>query len=301
MFVIKYKKIFIGISVVLMALSIVGLLTWGLKIGIDFKGGSMTEVVYTDGLPDVRVMEEKILELDYGSVVVQPIGENGLSIKTRDLTEAEHQSLLATLSEDGSLKMEERSFTSIGPSVGKELKTKSVISLVIVALTMIIFVAYAFRKVAKPVSSWKYGLIVVAALIHDVILTAGVFTLISHFTGAEADTLFVVALLTVLGLSVNDTIVVFDRVRENLTNKISHEFSTVVGKSLNQTMLRSLNTSLSVIIVLIALFIFGPDSTRIFALTLACGMFFGTYSSIFIASPLLVIVEGWQKKKEAAQ
>jgi preprotein translocase subunit SecF len=125
-----------------------------------------------------------------------------------------------------------------------------------------------------------------------------VFTVISHFTGAEADTLFVVALLTVLGLSVNDTIVVFDRVRENLSNRISTEFTTIVGKSLDQTILRSLNTSLSVIIVLFALFFFGPVSTKIFALTLACGMFFGTYSSIFIASPLLTVVEASQKGKK---
>jgi preprotein translocase subunit SecF len=301
MFVIKHRAIFIGISLFLIVASIVGLLTWGLRIGIDFKGGSLTEVAYPGGLPDVRDIESRVLELDYGSAVIQPIGENGLSIKTRDLTEPERQALVNTLNSDGTVEMEERSFTSIGPSVGNELKTKSVISLIIVAVTMIIFVAYAFRKVSKPISGWKYGFITVVALIHDVILTAGVFTLISHFTGAEADTLFVVALLTVLGLSVNDTIVVFDRVRENLLNKTSPHFPTVVGKSLNQTMLRSLNTSLSVIIVLVALFVFGPDSTRIFALTLACGMFFGTYSSIFIASPLLVIVEGLQKKREVVE
>ncbi len=301
MFVIKHRAIFIGISLFLVVATIVGLFTWGLRIGIDFKGGSLTEVAYPGGLPDVKDIESRVLELDYGSAVIQPIGENGLSIKTRDLSEPERQALVKTLDSDGAIDMEERSFTSIGPSVGKELKTKSVISLIIVAVTMIIFVAYAFRKVSKPVSGWKYGLITVVALIHDVILTAGVFILISHFTGAEADTLFVVALLTVLGLSVNDTIVVFDRVRENLLNKISPHFSVVVGKSLNQTMLRSLNTSLCVIVVLIALFIYGPESTRIFALTLALGMFIGTYSSIFIAGPLLVIVENSQNKREVVK
>ena len=296
MFVIKHTKIFIGISVLLVAATIVGLLTWGLKIGIDFKGGSLTEVSYPDGLPDVKDIEGRVLDLGYGTAVIQPIGDKGLAVKTRDLSEIERQALIKVLSSDGSIKMQEMSFTTIGPSVGRELRTKSILSLIIVAITMIIFVAHAFRKVAKPVSGWKYGFITVVALIHDVILTAGVFILISHFTGAEADSLFVVALLTVLGLSVNDTIVVFDRVRENLLNKISPDFSVVVGKSLNQTMLRSLNTSLCVIIVLIALFIFGPESTKIFALTLALGMFIGTYSSIFIAGPLLVIVERAQKK-----
>lgn len=300
MFVIKYKRIFIGISLLLMAISITALCVWGLNIGIDFKGGASTEVSYLEERPDVKTLEADVLELDYGTVVMQTIGEKNLSIKTRDLSEAEHQALLGVLKGGGAYKMEERSFTTIGPSVGRELKTKSIASLLIVAVTMIVFVAYAFRKVSKPVSSWKYGFIVVAALIHDVILTAGVFAVISHFTGAEADTLFVVALLTVLGLSVNDTIVVFDRVRENITNRVSHNFSTIVGKSLRETMVRSLNTSLSVIIVLVALFIFGPESTRLFALTLACGMFFGTYSSIFIASPLLVVVEKWQQKGEEA-
>ncbi len=296
MFIIKYKKIFIGISLVLMLASIVGMLTWGLRIGIDFKGGSLTEVSYPAGLPDVKEIEARVAELDYGAVVFQPIGENSLSVKTRDLSEIERQALVDKLNDGGKVEMEEQSFTTVGPSVGKELKTKTIISLIIVVLVMIIFVAYAFRKVSKPVSSWRYGLITVAAVIHDVVLTAGAFTLISHFTGAEADTLFVVALLTVLGLSINDTIVVFDRVRENLANKISNNFSEVVGKSLNQTLVRSLNTSLSTIIVLCALAIVGPKSTQIFAITLAAGMFFGTYSSIFIASPLLVLVEKWQKK-----
>jgi preprotein translocase subunit SecF len=219
-----------------------------------------------------------------------------MSIKTRSLSEAERQSLMSSLSFNGKYKVEERSFTSVGPSVGKELKRRSIISLTIVEISMILFVAYAFRKVSKPVSSWRFGLITVLTLLHDVMMTIGVFVIISHFTGAEANTLFVVALLTVQGLSVNDTIVVFDRIRENLMNRISPSFTEVVGKSIEQTMLRSLNTSLSVIIVLLALVFVGPASTKIFALTLACGMFFGTYSSIFIASPLLTLVEKWQKK-----
>lgn len=296
MWVIKHRTLFLGIAGLFVAASVAALVIFGLKVGIDFKGGSLTEVVYPNGAPEVTAIQEKIEALQFGGAIVQPIGENEMQVKTRALSEAERQQMLTALSFDGKQTVEEKSFTSIGPSVGKELRTKSIVSLIIVILAMILFIAYAFRKVAKPVSSWKYGLITITALVHDVIVTAGVFTVISHFTGAEADTLFVVALLTVLGLSVNDTIVVFDRIRENLQNKISHDFKTVVGESVSQTMLRSLNTSLSVIIVLFALFFVGPESTKIFALTLACGMFFGTYSSIFIASPLLTVVEDWQKK-----
>lgn len=296
MWVVKNRAIFLSISGLFIAASIVGLAVFGLKIGIDFKGGSLTEIAYTNDVPAITDVQQKVDALQFGASVLQPIGENGLQVKTRALTEIERQNLIGALGVDNKFPLEEKSFTSIGPSVGKELKTKSIVSLIIVGIAMILFIAYAFRKVSKPVSSWKYGLITIVALLHDVIITAGVFTLISHITGAEADTLFVVALLTVLGLSVNDTIVVFDRIRENLSNRISDDFNVVVGKSLNQTMLRSLNTSLSVIIVLFALFFVGPVSTKIFALTLACGMFFGTYSSIFIASPLLTLVAGWQKK-----
>lgn len=298
MFVIKHQKIFLAISVLLVLVSIVGVAVFGFKVGIDFRGGSLTEVAYTEMAPEISAIQSKVDELSLGSSLVQPIGENGVYVKTKDLSEAERQSLMSALSFDGEYELEERSFTSVGPSVGKELKRKSIVSLTLVAIMIILFIAYAFRKVTKPVSSWKYGFIAIITLLHDVILTTGIFTLLSHTMGVEADTLFVVSLLTVLGLSVNDTIVVFDRVRENLQRKISDDFSVTVGKSLEQTLVRSLNTSLSTIVVLLALFFVGPDSTRIFALTLASGMFFGAYSSIFVASPLLVIAERLGKKAE---
>lgn len=296
MFVIKYKKIFLSIAALLVAVSIAGVAIFGFKIGIDFRGGSLAEVGYVGDMPSIDEVTGQIEALEFGTALVQPIGDDAFSIKMRDLSEDERQSLMTALSFDNTYSIEERSFTSIGPSVGSELKRKSILALSLVAITIVIFIAYAFRKVSKPVSSWKYGLIAIATLLHDVILTTGFFALVSHATGVEADTLFVVALLTVLGLSVNDTIVVFDRVRENLQRKVSDDFSFVVGKSLRETAVRSLNTSLSTIVVLLALFFVGPESTRIFAITLAAGMFFGAYSSIFVASPLLVLAEKWQKK-----
>lgn len=300
MFVIKHQKIFLGISAALVLASIIGLAVFGFKVGIDFKGGSLTEVAYTNEAPTLSTIEGAVEELGFGEALIQPAGVNGIYVKTRDLAVAEREELLSALTIDGTHELEERSFTSVGPSVGEELRRKTVISLILVGMMIIFFIAYAFRGVSKPVSSWKYGLIAIVTLIHDVILTAGVFAILSHFLGVEADTLFMVALLTVLGLSVNDTIVVFDRVRESIHKKISPDFSVVVGKSLEQTMVRSFNTSLSTIIVLLALFFVGPESTKIFALTLASGMFFGTYSSIFVASPLLVLVEKWQRRKSEA-
>lgn len=299
MFIIKNKKIFLIISTVLVILSMISLAVFGLKVGIDFKGGAITEVVYTTSRPAQTDTEASISKLDIGSVLVQPTGELGYIIKSRDLSESDHAGLLKALSLDGKNELTEANFNSIGPSVGKELTKKAIIAVILVSIAIICFIAFAFRKVSKPVSSWRFGFIAIVTLLHDVAIPIGVFVALSHYYGAELDTLFVVAVLTILGLSVSDTIVIFDRIRENLRNPdISKmEFSEIVGRSLEQSFIRSISTSLTVILVLLALFFFGPVSTRYFALMLTVGMFFGTYSSIFIASPLLVTVQEWQEKK----
>lgn len=298
MFIIKHKKIFLSISAVLVLLSIISLFVFGLRIGIDFKGGALTEVLYKDSRPLQSDLDAEFKKLDLGSVLIQPTGELGYIVKSPDLNEAQHSLLLNTLSQDGKSFLEEKNFNSIGPSVGRELTRKAIIAIILVSLGIILFIAFAFRKVSRPVSSWKYGLMAVVSLLHDVIIPIGLFTLLSYFYGAEADTLFVVAALTILGLSVSDTIVIFDRIRENLKDKKEADFSETVGKSLDQSYMRSIFTSLTVIIVLLSLFFFGPESTKYFALMLTAGMFFGTYSSIFLASPLLVLVEEWQRKKK---
>ncbi len=301
MFIIRNRKIFLGISALFVIASIVVLSVFGLKPGIEFKGGALAEVVYPDTRPEQAKIEELIKKSSIKSALIQPTGTDGYIIKTHSLTESERKELLSVLSLGGTLKVEEKNFTTIGPSVGKELARKSVVSIVLVILVIVAFIAYAFRKVSEPVSSWKYGVIAMVALVHDVLISAGVFALVTHFAGVEMDTLFVVALLTVLGLSISDTIVVFDRIRENLgfnsENKINEEFEHTVGKSISQTFTRSINTSLTVILVLLALLIFGPETTKYFALVLTVGMFFGTYSSIFLASPLLVTIEGDKKEK----
>lgn len=296
MWVIKNRKIFIAISLLFVLGSLFLIFIEGLKFGIEFKGGSLTEVEYIAQRPEMPEIRAQVEELSFGEFLVQPTDENGVFVKTKSLTEPERVSLINKLSFDGQQEIEEKAFTSIGPSVGQELKTKSTIALIVVSLAIILFIAYAFRGVSKPVSSWKYGIIAIITLIHDVILATGAFAVMGKIMGAEVDTLFVVALLTILGLSVNDTIVVFDRVRENLKNKFSNDFKEVVGNSIDQTYTRSINTSLSTIIVLLALFFFGPETTKIFAMTLAIGMFFGTYSSVFLASPLLVLFESAQNK-----
>jgi preprotein translocase subunit SecF len=299
MFIIKYRKVFISISALFVLISLGFLLVFKLHLGIDFKGGSAITYTYSDIRPEPQLIKKKLADAGFAETSVQPVGEKGVQVKTVELNEGERAEIISAMNINGAFPGAQESFTAIGPSVGKELKHKAIVSIILVLIAIILFVAYAFRKVSKPVSSWKYGIAVIIALIHDVIIPSGVFALLGHTIGAEVDTLFIVALLTTLALSVADTIVVFDRVRENLTvNKSGKSFETIVGESLSQTFVRSINTSVMVLIMVLSLAIFGPKSTQLFAIVLAIGMFFGTYSSIFLASPLLVTMEKFQKKSK---
>lgn len=292
MFIVKYRKIFFILSAVLVTASIFSLFYFGLKFGIDFKGGSIVEVSYTEARPDIDTIKQKTSELSFGNIYLQPSGQKDLIVKTKELNGEEHSNLLYKLSLDGGLKIEEKKFSSVGPSIGKELRSKAWLAVLAVILGIVLFIAFAFRKVSEPVSSWKYGIITTIALLHDIFIPAGIFTAL----GKEVDSLFVVAILSVMGLSVHDTIVVFDRIRENIKLKISDNFEETVGRSLNQTFTRSINTSLTIVLVLLSLFLFGPESTKDFSLLLLIGIIVGTYSSVFVASPLLVSIEKRQKK-----
>ena len=297
MFIVKNKKIFISISIALVVLSFAALLIFGLKIGIDFKGGALSEVTYKESRPSQDLLNPSLEALNLGTVLLQPTGDLGYIVKTRDLTDVEHKALLGALSENEKNSLTEVSFNSIGPSVGHELTRKAILAIVLISLAIIAFIAFAFRKVSAQVPSWKYGVIAVVTLLHDVTIPVGIFTVLSHYYGVEVDTLFVVAILTILGLSVSDTIVIFDRIRENLSINSKEDFHNIVGKSLEESYVRSISTSLTVILVLLALVFFGPSTTKYFAIMLTAGMFFGTYSSIFLASPLLVLVQEMQNIK----
>lgn len=298
MFIIKYRNIFFTISALVIALSVFAMVTKGFVTGIDFRGGSIIEVAYESAtlseqkLPDTEVLKSALESAGFTGARIQIAGEHDMIIKTRSLSEEEHQVLVSTLALDGSFSVTEKRFSSIGPTIGRELRSRAWIAIVLVIIGIVLFIAYAFRRVSEPVSSWKYGLVTTLTLIHDIIVPAGIFA----WMGKEVDTLFIVALLSIMGISVHDTIVVFDRIRENLKTKLSSDFATTVGKSLEQTFSRSINTSLTVMIVLAALFFFGPTSTKNFSFILWIGIFVGTYSSVFIASPLLVVIEKRQKK-----
>ncbi len=320
MFIIKYKNFFIGISVVLMIASVAAVLVWGIRYGIDFTGGSITEVEFSANTstvtatstaptttpvavastrPEIEELKSVLspLSTSTAETIIQPTGEKGYIIRSKHLSEGDHAKVISALSLGGKWNVTEKRFNTIGPVVGEELRNKAWVSIFAVMLAIVLFVAFVFRKVSHPVPSWQFGIITLIALFHDVVVPVGVIAALGHFTGAEVDVLFVTALLTVLGFSVHDTIVVFDRVRENLKLKVSNDFSETVGKSLQQTFVRSVNTSLTVILVLIALLILGPASIHLFSLMLLVGIIAGVYSSIFLASPLLVVAEKIRRGK----
>ncbi len=299
MYIVTHRKLFYILSGLLLAASLGALALWGLKPGIDFKGGSLFEVTYPDGRPEKAEMESALALLEVDASV-RPTGEQGFIIRMKDLTEGEQTKVREAVSFSGARRIVEERFDTVGPLLGKEAVGKSFVAIVLVILCIVIFITFAFRKVSEPVASWKYGIITIVALLHDVLVPTGAFAILGHYAGFEVDTLFVTALLVVLGFSVHDTIVVFDRVRENLrVSRETHDrkdFATIVGDSIEQTFVRSVNTSLTTVIALVVLYFIGPEITKHFSLALLIGIIAGTYSSIFIGSPLLVTVEGWQRK-----
>src|SRR3989344_8750482 len=299
MFIVRNRTIFYIISALLMLGSVAALSVWGLNLGIDFKGGALIEVAYSGSIPSQESVTGSLEKLNLGEFSVRPTGDAGYIIRTRTVSDQEHLAIVAALKENNPA-VEEKRFDSVGPILGAEAIRKSVFSIIAVILAIVIFVTFAFRHVSEPVASWKYGLITVFALMHDVLVPTGVFAALGHFAGFEIDTLFVTALLVILGFSVHDTIVVFDRVRENLRlNRQLREkktFDVIVGESVNQTFVRSINTSLTTLLALAVLYFIGSDATRHFSLALIIGIVAGTYSSIFLGSPLLVTVEKWQHR-----
>ncbi len=303
--IIKHRKIWYTISGIFVFASIFSVFYFGLNWGIDFTGGSLVEIEYQSPRPDVSIIKQELTNINLENAIVQPTGENGLIIRSKNLSNDEHQKLLVALrlgnsgaEASGKTQLKELRFDSIGPVIGKELRQKSWIAIALVVLMIILYIAFVFRSVSRPVSSFKYGLMAIVALFHDVMLPLGVFAILGKYFGAEVDVLFVTALLTILGFSVHDTIVVFDRVRENLHRKIGDGFEDTVSVSVHQTLTRSINTSLTVLLVLGAVFFFGGETTKFFSLALIIGVAAGTYSSVFLASPLLVTMYKFQERKK---
>ncbi len=281
-------KITFFFSVGLTIVAIVLIATFGLKFGADFKGGSVMELVFNDQRPAVDELG-KIIGAVRGvsNVSVSPAGDNGALIRLNDVDEETHQNILDAISGKFG-KITENRFDSIGPTVGNDLKTKSIKAIIISLLAVVVYLAIVFRKLSSVLSPWALGLSAVAALVHDVLVPVGLFALLGHYLNIEITSIFVAAVLTILGYSISDSVVVFDRIRENVLRFGTREnFGETVHRSIMQTLVRSLNTTFTVLLSLVAIFFFGGESIKYFALALIVGVFCGAYSSIFIASPIL--------------
>lgn len=324
--IVRHKYIFLGISGTLVAAGMIIISVWGLRLGIDFTGGSLLEAEFvslsaadesgageervledgapalqrsakegiTAGRPDLDKIRSALQSLDLEGLGVQNAGANGVILRFRHVDEEKHQEIVGVLqSVAGAAQVKELRFDTIGPAVSETLKRRAYLALGISASAIVLYIAWAFRKVSEPVSSWKYGIAAVIALGHDVILPLAVFAVLGRWYDVPVDSFFITAMLTVMGFSVHDTIVIFDRIRENqMREGRKMPFESVINVSIRQTIARSVNTSLTVLLVLGAIYAFGGLTIRYFALALIIGVAAGTYSSIFLASPLLAVWAG---------
>jgi preprotein translocase subunit SecF len=281
------------VSISLMAIAIIATFSFGLKLSVDFKGGSVLELQFKNR-PATSDIQKALGEMA-NSTEISPTGDSGLILRSGELSEAKHQEIISNLNKafpEAGLK--ELRFDSIGPIIGNELKQKSIVAIVLVLISVIIYIAFVFRKIGRSTSPWAMGISAIAALLHDIVIPVGVFAVLGHYMGIEISGVFVAAALTILGFSVSDTVIIFDRVRENITRGSKEGFAKLVHTSVMQTLARSLNTVFTVLLSLFAIYFFGGESIRYFSLALIIGIFLGAYSSIFVASPLLV----WWTQKQ---
>lgn len=289
--VIGHRKIFLGVSIALVLFSIVSMATLSFRLGVDFTGGTLWQLkIPSTDSSKVEEFFKSTLGLQVAGVSFDNTSDT-YAVTLQELSDADRQTHFTTIQKNFP-GAEDLDFWRVTPSVSQELRRKSITAVVLVLVAISLYIAFAFRKVSRPVSSWKYGIITLITLAHDVIIPAGVFALLGKFVGVAVDANFIVALLVIMGFSVHDTIVVFDRIRENLTRArdTNMELDEIVNKSVNETFARSINTSLTLVFVLLALYFWGPVGLQYFVLTILIGTVVGTYSSIFVASPLLVVV-----------
>lgn len=297
--IIAKKNYYFIFSLLLIIPGIISLFLYGLNVSIDFTGGSRITYIFSQPVSEENTQEVKEVFESVGAtgVTTQPSGTT-LIVRTPPLTEEQTTNILNQF-EKRDLKARQESLEIIGPTIGQETTRKAVIALVLSAILILLYLAWSFRSVPRPTSSWQFGITTVITLIHDVLVLLGVFSLLGHFYNVEVDSLFITALLTVMGFSVHDTIVVFDRIRENLIKGKNTSFANTVNDALIQTMTRSLNTSFTSLLVLLTLLLFGGDSIRWFVVALLVGIATGTYSSIFNAAPLLVAWQEWKNQRRA--
>lgn len=294
--IMKLRTIWLSIAGALVVLSIIFLSLWGLRLGIDFTGGSILELSFPNNTrPSLEVVRNAIHAAGVTEAEVRFVGEDDIIGRFKTVDEGTHQAILDEVKKNAP-SMVQKSFDSIGPVVGAELGRKAILALALTLAAILAYISFVFRKVSRPVQSWKYGTVAIVTLFHDLIITIGVFALLGKLAGIEINASFIAAFLTVLGFSVHDTIVIFDRIRENLL-RTKDSFEVTVNRAVNESFARSINTSLTTLLSLVAIFLFGGESLRYFSLALIVGIAAGTYSSIFFSSPLLIAWHNFSQRK----
>jgi len=290
---VKYYKIhYFAVGLLILA-SIFCLVKFGLNLGIDFLGGTILEAEFGER-PENALIQEKLNKLNLGEITIQPTGENGVILRLKSIDESTHQQIISDLNEIS--KLEEKRFESVGPTIGKELRQKTITLIIVSLIALLIYIAIAFRKLKWPIAGWQYGIVSIITLFIDVLIPFLVLVLLGKFYNVQFTIPTVAALLTILGYTINDKVIIFDRVRENLLTTKSENFVETINQSLNQIIGRSLSTGSCTLLVLLAIILFGGETLKYFALTLIVGIVIGTYTSLFIASALLM---SWEKRKKA--
>ena len=296
--IVRRYKLWFTVSIILAVISVVAISIFGLRIGIDYKGGTVIEF-NTQNSEAISLTQSTLSDQGYLGYQLKPGSKNQIIIRMENISPEKH----TLLAEDLKSKMSdyaETRYDNVGPTIGKDLTNKSILAIIIASIAIILYIAYSFRKLPKPLSSWIFGVCAISALLHDLLITTGFVAIVGYFfPWMEVDALFITALLTIMGFSVHDTIVVYDRLRENFIKNPHQDIETIAEESTNQTLARSLNTSITTIIVLVALLAFGADSIRHFVMILAFGIILGTYSSIFNATPLVVVWHKYSVKSKA--
>ena len=296
--IIGHKNWYFGLSLLVIFPGIIAIFLWGLNLSIDFTGGSRLTLSFSKAVDDNKVqVVGKILKEEKIKTASIEKSSNLIFVRTSPIDQNQNDTFMSALSKTFK-DVKEQELETIGPVMGQETALNALKAVVIASILIILYITWSFRQVPKPASSFRFGVCAIIALIHDVLVVVGVYAILGHFYGVEIDSLFVTAILTVIGFSVHDTIVVFDRIRENLRRMGGSNFPKTVNESILQTIDRSLNTSLTVFLVLVALFLFGGESIRWFVVALLVGVISGTYSSIFNASPLLVLWQELSDKKK---
>ncbi len=295
--IVGKRNWYFAFSLLIIIPGVISLLLWGLNFSIDFTGGSEMTLSYPQKVNQQIINGiKKSFVAEKIEIVSLQSSNTQVAVRTKPMDDKQDAKFLLGLQKNtGKVKQEQ--FTTIGPVIGKEITVNAFNAIVIASLLIVLFIAWAFRSVRKPMSSWRFGICAIIALLHDALVVVGIFSILGHFFGVEVDSLFVTALLTVIGFSVHDTIVVFDRIRENLRRNITSPFPQVVNDSILQTLVRSLNTSLTAMLVLFTLLIFGGATIKWFVVAMLIGIASGTYSSIFNASQLLVVWQEWVDRR----